>query len=100
VSCGDFLAVGIPPLPGCNSGVGKVCLGVVDTELLGLVCCPVSRCQLREASEEELARLHDMDGFDPSDQALVTVDGDRAYPVFEGIPVLLPEAGIVLKKSV
>jgi len=69
---------------------------VIDEEILGLVCCPVTRMALRPATAEELASLAakvDPAAFVPG-EALATEDGSRVYPIENGIPILLPEAGI------
>lgn len=52
----------------------------LDPAVLSLLRCPVTRVPLE-------SRL--VDGR----PALVTTDGSRMYPVLDGVPVLLPEAG-------
>ena len=61
----------------------------IAPELLALLVCPLTHLPLREAGEELLARLH-------LDAALVRADGAAAYPIRNGIPVLLPEEVIRL----
>ncbi len=62
----------------------------VSPELLALVRCPLTAQRLRFASAEELAAL-------ALDTALVREDGAVAYPIRDGMPVLLPEAAMTLK---
>lgn len=77
----------------------------LDRRLLDILCCPVSRQPLVPADRDVLARLRgaaeagqleDVAGAPATvpGEALVTADGRLAYPVVDGIPSLLPEAGI------
>lgn len=61
----------------------------MDPALLDLLCCPETRQPLRLATDAELARL----GI-PS--ALVREDGAVAYPIRDGIPLLLVDEAIEL----
>lgn len=82
----------------------------VDPKLLDIICCPVTRVPLEvmpEARLQELnrriqdARLVSRDGTVIAQEltaALVTRDGKLAYPVDDGIPVLLEGHGIVLSQ--
>lgn len=54
----------------------------MDAALLDLLCCPETHQPLRFATAEELARLS-------LDAALVREDGTVAYPIRDGIPLLL-----------
>lgn len=83
-------------------------LVTIDPALLDIVCCPVTHQPLKPLPESELTRLNqaieqqeirNRDGEvveTPIDQALATRDGRLAYPVRDGIPVLLMEQGIAL----
>ncbi len=60
---------------------------LLSPELLAAVCCPLTRQPLRLASPAELAT------FDlPT--ALIREDGQIAFPIRDGIPILLPEAAL------
>lgn len=81
----------------------------MDKELLEILCCPQTRQDLRLAEAQELSELNaaisrgsvvDAQGRTikrPVEAALVRQDGKRAYPVREGIPVLLAEEAMVLE---
>lgn len=78
----------------------------VDRNLLDIVCCPVTHQPLELVPEALLARLNeriekgllraadDQQVVERLEQALMTRDGRIAYPVRDGIPVLLEEHGI------
>lgn len=79
-----------------------------DRNLLDIVCCPVTRLPLELVPDATLARLNarieagslkscaDQIVEQPLRQALMTRDGRLAYPVRDGIPILLEEHGILL----
>ncbi len=79
-----------------------------DSALLDIICCPVTQLPLEFLPDNKLARLNELieahritnrDNIvieTPLEQALVTRDGRLAYPIREGIPVLLEEQGILL----
>ncbi len=68
---------------------------MISPELLALLRCPLTLQPLRVADAEVVARL-------PAglDAALVREDGGVAYPVRDGIPLLLPEEAISLLEAV
>ena len=79
-----------------------------DTALLDIVCCPVTRLPLQAMPSNRVERLNAMIGEqrirnregelvdDPAGQWLMTRDGKLAYPVRDGIPVLITEHGVEL----
>lgn len=84
---------------------------MIDAELLAMLCCPESRQDLRLAEAGEVAKLNEAiragqlrnRGGQPVgeaiDGALVRADGRWAYPIRDGIPVMLidealPGAGL------
>lgn len=62
---------------------------MISPELLALIRCPLTRQPLREADAALLARLPVQ-----LEAALVREDGAVAYPVRDGIPVLLPDEAV------
>ena len=79
-----------------------------DSTLLDIVCCPVTHQPLQVLPESKLALLNERIAAHaiknredaivdaPLEQALVTRDGRLAYPVRDGIPILLEPQGILL----
>ncbi len=67
---------------------------MVAEEVLALIRCPQTRQRLRLATSEELARLPDA-----ATEALIREDGRVAYPIRDGIPVLLIDAAITLSEA-
>jgi uncharacterized protein YbaR (Trm112 family) len=75
-------------------------------DLLDIVCCPLTRAPLQRLDAARLARLNALIEQrkirneakilidERLDEALVTRDGRLAYPVRDGIAVLLIEEGI------
>jgi uncharacterized protein YbaR (Trm112 family) len=82
----------------------------MDKKLLDIICCPVTHLPLELLDAGRLARLNaaiagggvQNRGEQPVgaalDEALVTRDGRLAYPVRDGIPLLLEPEGIDLAR--
>jgi len=83
---------------------------MLDPELLALLVCPETHQDLIEATAEEVARLNgaiqegqlrNVGGRtldQPVDGALIRVDRLVAYPVLDGIPVMLVAEGMALQQ--
>jgi len=81
---------------------------MIDPELLNVLCCPVTRQALREASATELESLnaaiaqgtlknHAGNVVHGSlEAALLTLDGKILYPVVQGIPTMLVDESIIV----
>lgn len=81
---------------------------MVEKELLALIACPETHQALREAPRELLERLNERIARGelqnrggtrlqaPLSEALVREDGRVAYPVQDGIPMLLVEEAIAV----
>lgn len=82
----------------------------MDKRLLTILRCPVSHKGLSVMKKDDLARINaaidagelvNHEGSkiaNPIAEALVTDDGKLAYPVDEGIPVLLEDESISLEQ--
>ncbi len=70
----------------------------MNPKLVELLCCPISHKPLKPAPAALLEQLKSQyEAFRKTSEALVTLDEKRAYPVQDGIPVLLPEAAVELE---
>lgn len=75
----------------------------IDARLLDILCCPITRRELKRLDPDSLERLNmaiaagDVRNHggatlsETLDQALVTTEGDLVYPVRDGVPVLFEE---------
>lgn len=77
----------------------------MDKKLLDILACPVTRQPLALLDGDRLKALNtaitsggvafgDHLQNEPLREALITRDGKRLYRIDDGIPVLLPEAGV------
>ena len=67
----------------------------MDETLLEILCCPVTHQPLRLADTQTLERARAKSGRAVS-ELLLREDGQVAYPVVNGIPLLVPEEAIAL----
>jgi uncharacterized protein YbaR (Trm112 family) len=82
----------------------------MDKRLLDIICCPITHLPLVPLDAERLSRLNaaiatggvrnhaDHDVAGALSEALVTRDGRIAYPVRDGVPILLEDECIDLHK--
>lgn len=82
----------------------------IDTNIIDIVCCPVTRLPMELMPEKKLHELNRLirdsklvsrDGAVLTvelREALITCDAKIAYPIENGIPILLEGQGIVLSQ--
>jgi len=80
----------------------------LDRAVLDILCCPLTHVPLEPLRSDRLTRLNECIAAgtvrnearqivtEPLAAALATRDGKLAYPVRDGIPVLLIDQGIAL----
>jgi uncharacterized protein YbaR (Trm112 family) len=78
----------------------------LDDELVGILCCPVSKTPVRRMEGGELETLNQAIAGgrvchvdesrveQPLEEGLITEDGKMIYAVDAGIPIMLEEKGI------
>ncbi len=81
-----------------------------DSDLLDIICCPATRQPVASMPRDMLTKLNSLiqdqkirardDALVTEElaSALVTEDGKLAYPVVDGIPIMLEERGISLSQ--
>ena len=82
----------------------------IDKNIIDIVCCPVTRLPMELMPKEQLHELNKFikdselasrDGtilINELHEALITRDGKFAYPIENGIPILLEGQGIALSQ--
>jgi uncharacterized protein YbaR (Trm112 family) len=85
-------------------------MGIMDKRLLTILRCPVTHKGLSVLKKDKLEKVnaaisdgrvttHDGETLAaPLDEALITDDGKRLYPVNDGIPVLLEGESIAMEQ--
>ena len=69
-----------------------------EGDLTGMLACPATMKALRPATAAELAVIRNLSGNPKLEATLVREDRLVAYPVSGGIPVVMQEAAIDLRK--
>jgi uncharacterized protein YbaR (Trm112 family) len=84
---------------------------MLDPELLALLVCPQTHQDVTLATSEEIVQINDAiregrvrtAGGNPVDQpvegALIRADRSIAYPIRDGIPVMLVAEGLAISKA-
>lgn len=70
----------------------------LSKELLEQLRCPKTQQQLTLSTEEELSSWKDLDST--ADQFLVSADGEFAYPIVDGYPILLLDRALSKKNPI
>lgn len=71
---------------------------MLEREYHDFYVCPQTHKPLRVATEAEIQALQKREGFEKIRAAWVRSDHAVAYPVKAGIPLLIPDAAISLRK--
>jgi uncharacterized protein YbaR (Trm112 family) len=69
-----------------------------NTAIQGNFICPQTRQTLREATDGELAALRKIPTHTALEAAWISTDSSVAYPIKNGIPLLIPSAAIAIPK--
>ncbi|MDR0516697.1 MAG: hypothetical protein LBH25_06580 [Fibromonadaceae bacterium] len=72
---------------------------MLSKELLEILCCPITKQALQEATAVELEKTNSSlakAGKEKLDAALITADKKHAYPIRNQVPVLLAEERIAI----
>jgi len=80
---------------------------MLHSDLLALLCCPETHQPLRAANTDELALANREGAVNRAGrpigrlttEGLVREDGEVLYPIWDEIPCLLIEEGILLRSS-
>jgi uncharacterized protein YbaR (Trm112 family) len=71
---------------------------MLSKELLEILCCPATKQVLHEADNAELEKVNSkLAAEEKLEAALLSADKKRAYPIRQGIPVLLTENAISIE---
>lgn len=83
----------------------------ISPHLLNVLCCPITRHQLKLLTPEMVSRLNEAIERDevlqaggsavkePIDNALISLDGEWIYRIVDEIPVMLADQAIAVSES-